>query len=118
MFLEGRRSWFGMGSDTLYAYDPDSGQLGSAGAEAVARSKPDVTAGFSYRVHNPRVAELLSTITGRTLEWARGRTGTAWISLDEGDDDPARLAAELAALPKPQSGITFPTIFASNPAWP
>jgi trimethylamine--corrinoid protein Co-methyltransferase len=38
MFLEGRRSWFGMGSDTLYAYDPDSGQLGSAGAEAVARS--------------------------------------------------------------------------------
>jgi trimethylamine--corrinoid protein Co-methyltransferase len=38
MFLEGRRSYFGMGSDTLYAYDPASGKLGPAGGEAVARA--------------------------------------------------------------------------------
>jgi trimethylamine--corrinoid protein Co-methyltransferase len=38
MFLEGRRSYFGMGSDTLYAYDPVSGELELAGGEAVARA--------------------------------------------------------------------------------
>jgi trimethylamine--corrinoid protein Co-methyltransferase len=38
MFLEGRRSYFGMGSDTLYAYDPATGELKRAGAQEVARA--------------------------------------------------------------------------------
>lgn len=38
MILEGRRSYFGLGSDTLHAYDPASGQRQPAGAAAVARA--------------------------------------------------------------------------------
>ncbi len=68
------------------------GRESSDGTEAVKRSKPDVTAGFSYRVHHPRVAELLSIITARTLEWARGRTTPAVRR--------ARLREEILAAPE------------------
>jgi methylmalonyl-CoA mutase cobalamin-binding subunit len=53
------------------------GREASAGVSAVPRTKPDVTAGFTYRVHHPRAAELLATITERTLAWARGRSTPA-----------------------------------------
>lgn len=53
------------------------GQASSEGTAAAARTKPDVTAGFSYRVLDPRVAGLLSTITERTLAWAAGRSSPA-----------------------------------------
>jgi LuxR family maltose regulon positive regulatory protein len=35
--------------------------------------------------------------TSLLAEWARARGSAGWVSLDEGDNDPARLAAELAA---------------------
>jgi methylmalonyl-CoA mutase cobalamin-binding subunit len=53
------------------------GRESSAGAAMVVRTKPDVTAGFTYQVHDPRVAALLSTITERTLAWTAGRTTPA-----------------------------------------
>jgi methylmalonyl-CoA mutase cobalamin-binding subunit len=53
------------------------GRESVAVASMAARDKPDVTAGFTYRVHHPRVEELLSTITERTLAWAAGRSTAA-----------------------------------------
>jgi len=38
MFLEGNRSYFGMGSDTLYAYDPFSGEIKPSEARNVAQA--------------------------------------------------------------------------------
>jgi trimethylamine--corrinoid protein Co-methyltransferase len=38
LFLEGNRSYFGLGSDTLYAYEPGSGKLKYAEAQDVARA--------------------------------------------------------------------------------
>lgn len=46
-------------------------------AVRVARAKPDLTAGFTYRVPHPRAAVLLDTIVERTLTWAEGRTSAA-----------------------------------------
>ena len=61
--------------DEVVAYV--EGREAGAGATAAARTKPDVTAGFTYDVRHPRVAELLSTITERTLAWAQARTTPA-----------------------------------------
>ena len=38
MFLEGSRTYFGMGSDTVHAYDPFSGELKQAEARDVAHA--------------------------------------------------------------------------------
>ncbi|MDQ7795073.1 MAG: cobalamin-dependent protein [bacterium] len=36
--------------------------------------KPDLTAGYSYRVHDPGIARTLETIAAGTVAWARERT--------------------------------------------
>ncbi|NJD18959.1 MAG: cobalamin B12-binding domain-containing protein [Gemmatimonadetes bacterium] len=76
--------------DEVVAYVEGRGSAHDA--VAVARTKPDVTAGFGYQVHHPRVADLLATITGRPRAWAEGRTTPAVRR--------ARLREEILAAPE------------------
>ncbi len=41
---------------------------------AVARPRPDLTAGYTYKFHDPRIEALLDRITDQILAWVDGKT--------------------------------------------
>jgi methylmalonyl-CoA mutase cobalamin-binding subunit len=68
---------FGGSADIADVVAYIEGREAATSASVVARTKPDVTAGFTYQVPHPRAAVLLDTIVEKTLEWAEGRTSPA-----------------------------------------
>jgi methylmalonyl-CoA mutase cobalamin-binding subunit len=50
------------------------GKSAVADTATVEKRKPDITAGYSYRVHDPRIESALDEIVDKVLHWAEGKS--------------------------------------------
>ncbi|MBK7256478.1 MAG: cobalamin-dependent protein [Ignavibacteriae bacterium] len=50
------------------------GKPAESGATAAAKPKPDITAGYSYKVHDARIAAALDEIVDKLLRWTEGKS--------------------------------------------